>query len=54
MPETIQGDGRPPSLKIEKSRYLHNQLTDFYEIWHADALNMQPKNNDKAMSPSHP
>jgi len=28
---------RPPSWKSQKSRYLHNDLTDLYEIWYADA-----------------
>ena len=25
-------------LKIEKSRYLGRGLSDFYKIWHTDAL----------------
>jgi len=28
---------RPPSRKSQKSRYLHNGLTDLYEIWYANA-----------------
>ena len=28
---------RPPCWKSQKSRYLHNGLTNLYEIWYADA-----------------
>ena len=28
---------RPPFWKTVTSRYLHNLLTDFHEIWHGDA-----------------
>jgi len=36
-PKQIQDGGRPPFWKIEKSWYLRKRLTDFDEIWHADA-----------------
>jgi len=29
---------RPPSLKIEKSRYLGNSSTDFNQFWHGNVL----------------
>ena len=34
----IQDSGRPPSWKIEKSPYLSRSLSDFDNIWHADAV----------------
>ena len=48
-PQTNQDGGCPPSLKIEKSQYPWNGLTDFDDqIWHGDAYwPSKPKGPEK-------